>query len=243
MPANGTAHANGQSLVGAPRTKGATAPMIASVPLWDALAGGMMGQGLFNLTQVSAMRVHSHVRLCLRYLKSPLRNAQFSFAADSPAVTEFCKEMTKRFWRTSLPVAQFSYDFGHAVGEAMYKKTADGIEFTRLKALHPQICQAYSVDECVSYVQVTGVKDAKSSVARLETANTEILQDGRVQTLPDPRPAKGWWITHDSEFSPLHGRSVLNAAWLPWRIMTMPEGQGETLFKAAYRHGLGCLVG
>jgi hypothetical protein len=216
--ANGAANGAAAKLLNTPRTgryKSNRLPMMVGAPIFG-------GWGAFNLGWIDIMKRDSQVKLCLGYRKSPLFSAKFMVNAPQPEEKAYVEATYQRFWRKSLRVALRSYDYGYAPAEALYKQKSGRILFDRLKAVHPMDAVPWTVDGQLAFVEV---QMPQGSPVRLEAGTTQM-------------PAKGFWIAHDHDWNPWWGHSILDAAWVPWRMKTMPQGAQETVFKWAVKFSM-----
>lgn len=209
---NGAAKLLGKPMLGKYRHSG-TSMMFGSV---------FGGWGQFQPHWVDIMKRDAQVNLCLAFRKAPLSGAKFMVNCQDPREKAYVEAAYQRFWRKSLRVALRAYEYGYCPAEVLYKQKGGFILFDRLKAVHPRDAVPFTVDGQLAYVQV---QVPNGGPVNLDGATAQM-------------PGKAFWLAHDQDWNPWFGHSILEAAWVPWRMKTMPGGAQETLFKWAYKFSI-----
>ncbi len=182
----------------------------------------------FNLREIDQMRKDEQVKSCLRYKKSPLFTAEFDVKTSSPRVEQFVRLQLERFWKKSLGVALKCYDYGFVGAEVLYKMTGGLLHFDALKFLHPFHTRAWTQDGMLKFIRVNGGTGGQGTVD-LPCAQKRV-------------PAKGVWFVNEPEQNPWYGCSILEAAWWPWRLKSMPDGGRDIVHKWFYRHAYSGMI-
>src|SRR6185312_14128510 len=165
----------------------------------------------FTLAQVEPMRRDPQVRLCLRYLVTPLQTAEFEpVEATDKEVAAFVTRQFRRFFQRSLGVALEMSPYSRAAAEVLYRDTPRGLEFDDLKYLAPRDAALYTIDGQAAFVRLSG---SGTSLSGYVGASRDAAQSGPLDLwlAQEGRPAKGFWITHDPLYDPYYGKSALLA--------------------------------
>lgn len=211
-----------KDLLGPPKTAGYR-PTATAYPAWDA-----SNWGAFNLAIVDDMRRDPQVSLCMSYKQAPLFTAEFEIKAGDQREQSYVAQNLERFWRKSLAIALESDAYGYGGSEALYKEEGGRVTFDALKPLHARDVKPWTARGRLDHVRLIH--------SYVDQANEQpeggIILEGATRT----KPAKGFWCVHDPKYNHWFGRSLLVAAWWPWRLKSMPDGANETLFKWFYKH-------
>jgi len=212
---------------------------------------GMYGQDglpLMWLRQdLEFMLTHPVVRQALGYFKGGIAGAEF-WGGPNPDVPEdtpeadkglpicpendqvgrFIKEQCERFWDRGVPHLQSAYEYGWCGAENVYDEDDGVMKWEKLYHFSPRDTYLLTQDFEPVGIRVKNVMGGK---------NLDLYMAG------EAIPAKGLWYAHNPRYNTFYGQSQMVGAWRPWRRAAWKDGAESTLDMAAYRGGVGWVVG